>query len=102
MRDKIVYGVGAGLLLLAAILSALAWTPLPEVDRRAILATAATHDVTIHRDSYGVPHIYGKTDADVAFGLGYAHSEDDFENIALSLAMARGDYGRFVGPVSEF
>ena len=25
-------------------------------------------DVEIVRDNYGVPHIYGKTDADVAYG----------------------------------
>jgi len=29
-------------------------------------------DVTIIRDNYGVPHIYGKTDADAVFGLLYA------------------------------
>ena len=35
-------------------------------------------DVTIVRDSWGVPHIYGKTDADAAYGLAWAHAEDDF------------------------
>lgn len=38
-------------------------------------------DVEIVRDSYGVPHIYGKTDADVAYGLAWAHAEDDFKTI---------------------
>ena len=38
-------------------------------------------DVEIVRDNYGVPHIYGKTDADVAYGLAWAHSEDDFKTI---------------------
>ena len=38
-------------------------------------------DVEIVRDEYGVPHIYGKTDADVAYGLAWAHSEDDFKTI---------------------
>ncbi|MGB2171067.1 MAG: penicillin acylase family protein, partial [Flavobacteriaceae bacterium] len=33
------------------------------------------------RDSYGVPHIYGITDADVAYGLAWAHAEDDFKTI---------------------
>src|SRR5262245_14801776 len=28
--------------------------------------------VTIHRDSFGVPHVFGKTDAGVVFGLMYA------------------------------
>lgn len=38
-------------------------------------------DIEIVRDSYGVPHIYGKTDADVAYGLAWAHAEDDFKTI---------------------
>ena len=28
----------------------------------------------IERDDWGVPHIYGKRDADVSFGLAYAHA----------------------------
>ena len=32
--------------------------------------------VEIIRDHYGVPHIYGKTDADAVFGLLYAQCED--------------------------
>lgn len=36
------------------------------------------YDVTIHRDDYGVPHLYGKTDADVVFGLAYSMAEDNF------------------------
>ena len=37
--------------------------------------------VDILRDAYGVPHIYGQRDIDAAFGLAYAHTEDDFETI---------------------
>ena len=37
--------------------------------------------VTIIRDSYGVPHIYGKTDADAVFGLMYTQCEDNFKGI---------------------
>ncbi len=38
-------------------------------------------NVTIVRDTWGVPHIYGKTDADVVFGLMYAQCEDDFPRV---------------------
>ena len=48
------------------------------------------YDVTIYRDTWGVPHIFGPTDRDVAFGLAYAHAEDDLENIEFSLMSARG------------
>lgn len=37
--------------------------------------------VTITRDTWGVPHIYGKTDADVVFGLLYTQCEDDFGRV---------------------
>ena len=37
--------------------------------------------VTITRDTWGVPHIYGKTDADVVFGLLFTQCEDDFARV---------------------
>jgi acyl-homoserine lactone acylase PvdQ len=60
------------------------------------------YDVRILRDCWGVPHIYGAKDTDVAFGLAYAHSEDDFETIQDVLLASRGQlatvYGRKVAP----
>ena len=38
-------------------------------------------NISIIRDNYGVPHIYGKTDADAVFGLMYAQCEDDFKRV---------------------
>src|SRR4051812_48717446 len=40
--------------------------------------------VTIIRDNWGIPHIYGKTDADAVFGLMYAQCEDDFKRIEMN------------------
>lgn len=40
--------------------------------------------VTIIRDNWGIPHIYGKTDADAVFGLMYAQCEDDFKRVELN------------------
>jgi acyl-homoserine-lactone acylase len=39
---------------------------------------------TIIRDNWGIPHIYGKTDADAVFGLLYAQCEDDFKRVELN------------------
>ena len=36
---------------------------------------------TIIRDNWGIPHIYGKTDADAVFGLMYAQCEENFSQI---------------------
>ena len=40
--------------------------------------------VSIIRDNYGVPHIYGNTDADAVFGLMYAQCEDDFKRVEMN------------------
>ncbi|HVX52521.1 MAG TPA: penicillin acylase family protein [Chitinophagaceae bacterium] len=40
--------------------------------------------VTIIRDNWGIPHIYGKTDADAVFGLLYAQCEDDFNRVEMN------------------
>ncbi|WP_044174035.1 penicillin acylase family protein [Flectobacillus major] len=40
--------------------------------------------VQIIRDHWGIPHIYGKTDADAVFGLLYAQCEDDFKRVELN------------------
>ncbi|HQW83372.1 MAG TPA: penicillin acylase family protein [Ferruginibacter sp.] len=41
-------------------------------------------NITIIRDNYGIPHVYGKTDADAVFGLLYAQCEDDFKRVELN------------------
>lgn len=48
------------------------------------------YSVSILRDSWGVPHIFGKKDTDAAFGLAYAHAEDDFKTIQLILTAVNG------------
>ncbi|CAN5445534.1 acylase [soil metagenome] len=50
-------------------------------------------NVTIARDKWGVPHIYGKTDPDVAYGLAWAHAEDDFKTIEQTVLMSKGMAG---------
>lgn len=45
---------------------------------------AQAKQVTIIRDNWGIPHIYGKTDADAVFGLLYAQCEDDFKRVEMN------------------
>ena len=47
-------------------------------------------NVRIVRDDFGVPHIYGKTDADAIFGLLYAQAEDDFNRVEQNYIWATG------------
>ena len=44
----------------------------------------------IIRDDFGVPHIYGKTDADAVFGMLYAQCEDDFNRVERNYIWAIG------------
>lgn len=54
--------------------------------------------VTIVRDEWGVPHVYGPTDAAAAYGLAYAYAEDHFPDIQQNLMISRGRLGEVEGP----
>lgn len=53
--------------------------------------------VLIIRDNYGVPHVYGKTDADAVFGMLYAQCEDDFNRVEYNYIMAIGRLAELEG-----
>ena len=53
--------------------------------------------IDIVRDSFGVPHIFAKTDAEVAYGLAWAHCEDDFATVPTCFLAAKGLLGRVKG-----
>jgi len=53
--------------------------------------------IEIVRDKWGVPHIYGRTDKDVAYGLAWAHAEDDFSTIQKTFLPAKGMLGQLDG-----
>ena len=53
-----------------------------------------TQNVTIVRDSFGIPHIFGKTDAEVAYGLAWANAEDAFATTQDLIATGKGFMGR--------
>ena len=58
----------------------------------------STFSAKIVRDQWGVPHIYGERDADVSFGLAYAHAQDDYQTMEDVVYALRGElatvYGR--------
>lgn len=69
----------------------------PKPDADTIRAVATNYDARIIRDEWGVPHIFGKTDADASFGFGYAHAEDDWETIQDVVIAARGMSAQYKG-----
>src|SRR5688500_19733144 len=50
--------------------------------------------VTIYRDTYGIPHVFGETDAATMFGFAYAQAEDNFWRIEYN-------YIRSIGRLAE-
>ena len=53
---------------------------------------------TIHRDAYGVPHVFGQSDESVVFGYGYAQAEDYFWQVEDVYILALGRYSEVHGP----
>ncbi|WP_226390218.1 penicillin acylase family protein [Penaeicola halotolerans] len=58
---------------------------------------AYADQVTIMRDQWGIPHIYGKTDADAVFGMIYAQCEDDFNRVEVNYINALGRMAEVAG-----
>lgn len=54
-------------------------------------------NIDIVRDKFGVPHIFGKTDKETAFGLAWAHSEDNFKTIQETFLPAVSKLGSYKG-----
>lgn len=78
------------LLALMTVVLILSTPKAKKLNENEIFAAASKYDARIIRDNYGVPHIFGETDADATFGFGYAHAEDDWETIQDVLISARG------------
>lgn len=80
--------IGLLAIIILVAIGLMIWEPLTATSPPADAQIA--HDARIRRDGFGVPHIDGKTDADVAYGLAFAEAEDDFHTIEELLAAIRG------------
>jgi acyl-homoserine lactone acylase PvdQ len=55
------------------------------------------NNISIARDTWGVPHIFTKTDVEAAYGLAWAHCEDNFEQIQEPFLAAKRMLGTVLG-----
>jgi len=55
------------------------------------------NSIEIVRDKFGVPHIYAKTDAEVAYGLAWVNSEDDFKTIQEAYLAGNAMLSKYIG-----
>jgi acyl-homoserine-lactone acylase len=65
-------------------------SPAPAADPQVSGWQTRAQGVTIVRDDWGVPHVYGKTDADAVFGVMYAQAEDDFNRVETNFLNSMG------------
>ena len=89
--------VAVVLVALAGVIIADRLSQPPAPSRDSLIAAAARYHARIQRDHFGVPHISGPTDPDVAFGFGFAHSEDDFATIQEAALTSRGQLAGLEG-----
>ncbi|MEZ5937726.1 MAG: penicillin acylase family protein [Hyphomonadaceae bacterium] len=89
--------IGAGLAIgiVGAAVGSAVWLWSPETEQSTVAVQAARdvaagYDARVIRDRFGVPHVYGHRNADVAFGIAYAHAEDDWRTIEEVIRQNRG------------
>ncbi|MCS0614849.1 penicillin acylase family protein [Massilia kyonggiensis] len=86
----------AALFALARPVAASATAPVAAHTHAAVTSAerarmqAQARRVTILRDKWGIPHVFGKTDADAVFGMLFAQAEDDFNRVELNYINALG------------
>jgi acyl-homoserine lactone acylase PvdQ len=59
---------------------------------------SSSRPVVIYRDRHDVPHVYGQTDAAMAFGAGYAQAEDRLFLMDVLRHYGEGTLSAFLGP----
>ncbi|MEM7709800.1 MAG: penicillin acylase family protein, partial [Pseudomonadota bacterium] len=82
--------------LVAGGLIWLASRSLPDYDANVEVA-GIEHPVEIVRNTHNVPHIFAESDADVFFGLGYAHAQDRLWQMMLLRRTVQGRLSEIFG-----
>jgi len=85
-------------LLISLIIFSIACTKQSSTDLATIQKwETQASTISIIRDDFGVPHIYGKSNADAVFGLLYAQCEDDFRRVERNYIWATGRLAELEG-----
>src|SRR6266496_3362856 len=64
--------------------------PQAAADKDVTAWQQQAQNITIIRDTWGIAHVYGKTDADAVFGVVYAQAEDDFNRVETNFINGMG------------
>jgi penicillin amidase len=83
--------------LFIALVMLFVWYAQADASQDEEALARLARSVTIYRDTYGVPHVFGRTDESTVFGFAYAQAEDNFwrveENFIFALGRASELYG---------
>jgi penicillin G amidase len=97
---RLLAGIVSGLVVLVVLVlgTGYVWLrgSLPQISGEVSVAGLSA-PVEITRDANGIPHIYGKTDADGWFGLGYAHAQDRLWQMDFSRRIGSGRLAEILG-----
>jgi acyl-homoserine-lactone acylase len=77
-------------LAVIAVLASISCAPQAATDEDARAWERRAENITIVRDTWGIPHVHGKTDADAVFGVIYAQAEDDFNRVETNYLNGMG------------
>ena len=89
-------------LLLAAVVAACAPQDAAAPDSEVAAWEEQAERITIIRDDWGIPHVYGPTDADAVFGMVYAQAEDDYPRIERNYLFSLGRLSEAEGEAEIF
>lgn len=76
---------------------AFSWISIATQAQQTDAPSIQVEKINIVRDAYGVPHIFAPTDPEVAYGLAWAHAEDDFTTIQTLLLTGKGKLATYLG-----
>jgi acyl-homoserine-lactone acylase len=76
---------------------AFSWISIATQAQKTDAPSIQVEKINIVRDAYGVPHIFAPTDPEVAYGLAWAHAEDDFTTIQTLLLTGKGKLATYLG-----
>ncbi len=68
----------------------------PSYDGEKVLGNLG-ENVTVYYDSYGIPHIYGKSESDAFRALGFVHAQDRLWQMELFRRIGRGGLSEVFG-----
>ena len=75
------------------------WSIPQEISKQETLKVAGLDDeVTVYRDQWGIPHIYGMSEKDIMFALGYVHAQDRLFQMDMARRATRGKLAEILGP----